>query len=635
MLFEDNPSAIVVFDTGTRELLSVNDAACIHFGYTRAELLGRDMASLRPPEDVGPMLQAYGESVAKPAQGLMPFPGGVWRHQRKDGSIAFVELWRVRVDFDGRPASLVVISDVSQRVRAEAAMRRADEALHLSEERFRALIEHSADGIVLLDASGHITFMSASAERSFGWQPAQVLGTLILDWVHPDDRAVVGEQLVRAISTAGGSGAGTVRVRRPDGSWRWFEGTATNLLDLPAVGAVVANFRDVTERRRLEEQVRQSQKMEATGLLAGGIAHDFNNLLGIVVGATELARRAAHPGSPVDALLADVEAAARRAGDLTRKLLAFSRKQVLAMRPLDLGQTVEEFLGLLRRIIGEDVELDVVGAGEPLVVSADASQLEQILLNLATNARQAMPSGGRFTIRLGRARFDEAYAAKHPWASRGDYAELTVTDTGVGMDAKTQARALEPFFTTKREGTGLGLAVVHGIVHQHRGLLHVESQPGAGTRVSVFLPIALEARPEPPERRPRSGTDVRGGQETLLLAEDEPALREMLASTLAGLGYRVIVARDGEEAARALEGARDEVALAILDVVMPRLGGVQAYLRMRAVSPSLSVVFMTGHAPESAQVSEIVSSGRHALLAKPFGLDELGRTVREALDAQG
>jgi two-component system cell cycle sensor histidine kinase/response regulator CckA len=633
-LYEDNPSAIVVFETATRELLAVNDAACTHFGFTREELLGRDVATLRPPEDMGPMLQAYAESVAKLAPGPMPFPGGVWRHQRKDGSIAFVEIWRIRVDFDGRAATLAVISDVSQRVRAEQAMQRADAALRASEERLRALIEHSADGVALLDASGRITFLSSSVERSLGWDSAVTVGTFVLEWVHPDDLGVMTEGLGKALSAPGGSASMTARFRRPDGSWRWIEGTATNLLDLPAVGAVVGNIRDVTDRRHLEEQVRQSQKMEATGLLAGGIAHDFNNLLGVVVGATELARRAARSGLPAEAHLAEIEAAARRAADLTRKRLAFSRKQVLALRPLDLGETVEEFIGLLRRIIGENVELEVLGAGEPLTVSADASQLEQVLLNLATNARQAMPAGGRFTVRLGTARFDEAYAAQHPWARPGDYAELTVMDTGVGMDTRTQARALEPFFTTRSEGTGLGLAVVHGIVHQHRGLLRVESQPGAGTRVSVFLPIAPGARPGPPERPVRDEAPVRGGSETVLLAEDEPALRKMLERTLTGLGYRVILARDGEEAARAFEAAHHEIALAILDVVMPKASGVEAYARMRAIAPSLRVIFTTGHAPESAAVSEILSSGGHALLSKPFSLEHLGRTVRETLDAR-
>ncbi len=634
VLFEDNPNAIVVLDIGTREILAVNDAACRHFGYTRGELLGRDVSTLRPPEDVEPALHAFGKSVALSTPGPMPVPGGVWRHQRKDGSIAFVELWRVRVDFEGRAAALVVIWNVSDRVHAEAAKAQAVEALRQSEERSRALIENSSDGIALIDAGGRITFASDSIQRSLGWQPARMVGSQMLEWVHPDDLGTAAEGFARALGVARGSAFVTVRVKQPDASWRWIEGTATNLLDHPAVGAVVANFRDVTDRRQLEEQLRQSQKMEATGLLAGGMAHDFNNLLGVVLGASELARRAAQVGRPVEPHLAEIEGAAARGAELTRKLLAFSRKQVLRTVALDLGETVSEFLSLLRRVIGEDVELEVQRTGETLVVQADATQLEQVLLNLATNARQAMPSGGKVVIKLDRARFDEADVARHRWASVGEYAELTVTDSGMGMDPDTQTRAFEPFFTTKADGTGLGLAMVHGIVHQHRGFAHVESQVGRGTSVSVFLPLASVALPEKREERREDAPLVKGGHETVLVAEDEPSLRKMLAISLGELGYSVIATADGEQAARAVEAARGAVGLAILDVVMPKLGGVEAYARMRAVAPSLRVIFTTGYAPESARVSDLAAREGHAILNKPFSLDALGRKVREVLDAR-
>jgi PAS domain S-box-containing protein len=634
-LFEDNPNAMVVFDRRTRELLAVNDAACRHFGYTRGELLGRDVSSLRPPEDVQPMLQAYGESLSHTITGPMPFPGGVWRHQRKDGSIAHVELWRIRVDFEGRPASLVVIWNVSDRVKAETERTQAVEALRHSEERFRALIENSADGVGLLDAAGQIVFMTDSIKRTLGWEPAQMVGTSFHDWIHPDDLQSVEEAFRGTIAASRSSTPVTSRVKHPDGSWRWIEGIVTNLLDLPAVGAVVANFRDVTDRRQLEEQLRQSQKMEATGLLAGGIAHDFNNMLGVMLGAAELARRSAHAGRPVEAHLADIEAAAGRAADLTRKLLAFSRKQVLHVVPLDLGEAVDGFTALLRRVIGEDVEFEVQRPAERLVVDADSTQLEQVLLNLATNARQAMPSGGKLTIQLRRTFFDEALASRHAGASVGDHVELTVRDNGVGMDPQTLARASEPFFTTKPGGTGLGLAVVHGVVHQHRGLLDVESSPGEGTRVSIFFPLSTSPRGPAEEPKWQRAPQPQGGSETVLVAEDEPSLRRMLAITLGELGYSVIAAGDGQEAARAFEAAPDAVDLAILDVVMPKLGGVEAYARMRAIAPSLKVIFTTGYAPESAQVSEIVTRGRHALLSKPFSLDVFATKVREILDGRG
>ncbi len=394
--------------------------------------------------------------------------------------------------------------------------------------------------------------------------------------------------------------------------------------------ARLAVAHDITERLRLEEQLRQSQKMEATGLLAGGVAHDFNNLLGVILGTTELARRAtSHERSRE--YFEEIEGAAKRAAELTRKLLAFSRKQVLQVRPLDLAEAVDEFLQLLRRVIGEDVELVVRRSPEPLLVNADASQLEQVLLNLCTNARQAMPGGGRISLELYRMRFDEARAARERWASPGDYAEVRVVDTGIGMDAATRTRMFEPFFTTKSQGTGLGLAMVHGIVHQHRGLLHVESRLGEGTTVRVLLPL-VDA-PEAGERTSMNGAAARGGGETILIAEDAPALRRLLASTLAELGYEVVIAQDGEEAVRAFEASRSHVALVILDVVMPRIGGLEAYARMRAIAPDLKVLFTTGYDPANAGIGELEGVSPQALLAKPFSLKELGQKIREVLDA--
>jgi CheY-like chemotaxis protein len=307
---------------------------------------------------------------------------------------------------------------------------------------------------------------------------------------------------------------------------------------------------------------------------------------------------------------------------------------VLKVRLLDLGEAVEDFASLLRRAIGEDVELAVRRAPERLVIEADASQLEQVVLNLCTNARQAVASGGRISIETSRVRFDEADVAREPWAAPGEWAELRVVDDGPGMDAATQARIFEPFFTTKAEGTGLGLAMVHGIVHQHRGLVHVDSRPGAGTVVRVCFPVASDVAEPADGGAADDGPQVRGGRELLLVAEDEPALRRLLQSSLTSLGYEVILAPDGEEAATVFEAKRGGIALAILDVVMPRLGGLQAYARMRALDPSLRVVFITGYAPDQAQVAKTLARGGHKLLVKPFALADLARLVRERLDGR-
>ena len=749
-LFEDNPNPIVLFDRLTRRLLAVNDAACQHFGYTREELLGRDLSSLRPDDEAEHMRDVYeSERVRASPQGPMPFPG-VWRHQRKDGTVVPVEIWRMRIEYDGHAAVMALIHDVSDRLRAE-------ESLRASEERFRALIERSDDATTLVDAEGLIVYASPSTRRASGYEPAELVGKSVLAVLHPDDAPLFAQVLERLLADPGSSVPALYRARHADGSWRWIDGIATNLLHVPSVRAIVANYRDVTARvttenalreseeryrllfdatpvpvfvldlqslrylavndatlekygysreellamnvldirppedvarlketlasldgtnfntgswrhhkkdgttfeveitthavefagrparlvvardvtegRRLEEQLRLSQKMEATGLLAGGVAHDFNNLLGVILGSGELAKRAAATGRPVDAYLAEIDAAARRAAELTRKLLAFSRKQVLNVQTLDLGETVEDFLQLLRRVIGEDIELVARRSPRPLVVSADASQLEQVLLNLCTNARQAMlRAGGSIVLETRRTRFDADDVQREPWAEVGDWAEIRVVDTGEGMDAETRGRVFEPFFTTKRDGTGLGLAMVHGIIHQHRGFVHLQSRPGAGTSVHVYLPIVSEATDVARERTPANGVLIRGGRETLLVAEDEPPLRGLLALTLSELGYEVITASDGEEAARAFAERPGRISLAILDVVMPHLGGVQAFERMRALDPTLKVIFITGYAPEHAQVSDILENSGRALLHKPFALKDLGHKVRETLD---
>jgi len=618
-LFEDNPNAVVVVDRQTRVLLALNDAACRHFGYAREELLGRDVSTLRPAEDIDRMRETFEKSNAPHTVAGPTRYQGVWQHLRKDGSIVHSEIWRLHIEYEGRPASLTIITDVSERVRTDAALRDA-------QAKWRAVVEHSADHIVELDQDDVIRFVNDE-------NAAQLVGTPFLALVPEAGRERTAERLAAARR------AGTMQRLESQRTEETGELRSYDTRFIPferdgKAAGILCITTDITERKRLEEHLRQAQKMEATGLLAGGIAHDFNNLLSVVLGATELAQKAARSGSPLDDHLESIREAAARAAELTRKLLAFSRKQVLRVRPLDLGAAVDDFLSLLRRVVGEDVELAVRRPAEQIVVKADALQLEQVLLNLCTNARQAMPAGGRVVIELLRTSFDETAAAKEsgPLVA-GDYAEIRVTDTGVGMDAATQARAFEPFFTTKSEGTGLGLAMVHGIVHQHQGQIRVESRVGRGTTVRVFLPIAQEPPASSSRRDPHVDPLPRGGSDTILVAEDEPALRKLLALTLRDLGYAVVTAENGEQAVREFEARKGQIALAILDVVMPVLGGVQAHERIRLIDPKVKVIFTTGYAPDSAQVSDLVTRGGYALLNKPFQLGELGRKVRALLDA--
>jgi PAS domain S-box-containing protein len=624
--FEDNPNPVLVLDGETRRVLAANEQACRHFGYSREELVGRDAALLRPDAEVEAMCQTYQATQAPDRPRGPTHSSRRWRHVKKDGSIAHVEIWRLLIRYEGRPAVMAVIHDVTDHANFERALRE-------SEERYRRLFEAAPLPVFVFDVeTGVYLAANEAAVRKYGWSREELLRMTVFDIRPPEDVPRLRETFAR-LDAESPEYAGLWRHKGRDGRTIDVEIT-TQAIEFAGRRARLAIVNDVTERRRLEEQLRQSYKMEATGLLAGAVAHDFNNLLGIVLGAVELAQRASAAGPPFALLLGEIHEAATRAGLLTRKLLAFSRKQVLHVRPLDLGQAVDDFLPILRRIFDEAVRLVVRRAAEPLVVRADASQLEQVLLNVSKNARQATPPGGQVTIETVRTRVDADQVRLEPWAKIGDYAEVRVADTGCGMDANTRERMFEPFFTTKSEGTGLGLAIVHGIVHQHQGLLHVESDPGRGTLVRVLLPLVEHVAAETPPRRMTPSGAPRAGGETVLVAEDEPALRRMIATTLEELGYEVVTAKDGAEAVSLFEKRQGHIAMAILDVVMPVSGGAQAYERMRALDPALKVIFMTGYAPESAEVGAIVARGGHAVLTKPFSIHELARRVRAALDAE-
>jgi PAS domain S-box-containing protein len=395
---------------------------------------------------------------------------------------------------------------------------------------------------------------------------------------------------------------------------------------------VSARVRADAERRSLQDQLHQAQKMEAVGLLAGGVAHDFNNVLGVIMGAAELAQRALADGKPPHKSLESIVKASTRAAALTRKLLAFSRHQVLAIETFDLNAAVSAFAPLLASSLSDAIELEPRLAKRAAWVSADRLQVEQVLLNLCTNAAQAMPGGGRLLVEVRPTTIDSAYAGSHAWARLGDYFEVSVTDTGIGMDETTLGRVFEPFFTTRPQGTGLGLAVVHGIIEQHRGLIHIESRPAMGTIARVLFPMA-----EPPALDRASAMDDQkrapGGTETLLVAEDEPGLRGIVASVLTDLGYHVILARDGEEAVREFEAHANEIDMLLVDAVMPRLSGVESCRRAKTMKPSVRILLMTGYTADGSLGAAASLGDAPSVLRKPFTLDELARAVRACLSA--
>jgi len=520
--------------------------------------------------------------------------------------------------------ALALHAEEWQRWQAEAALR-------ASEERFRALVENSSDALLLIDAEGRIAYLSPSSERHLGWAPEQMVGRSIFDFLHPEDRELVGIRLAETLGNPGKTISTQVRFHHADGSWRIMDGVGVNRLNDPAVGGIVINARDITERRRLEEQLRQAQKMEAVGQLAGGVAHDFNNLLTAILGYCHLILDEVPEEDPLRPDLLEIQSAGERAASLTRQLLAFSRRQMLQPQLVDINTLVLQLEKLLRRLISEDVELVTMLAADLQPVTVDPASVEQILVNLAVNARDAMPAGGRLTIETENVELDEASAATQAAMKPGSYVMIAVSDTGTGMDAATRTRVFEPFFTTKEQGkgSGLGLATVYGMVKQSGGYIWVDSEPGRGATFKAYLPATAPAAGMP---APAIDAGEPVGSETVLLVEDEDAVRALAREVLRRHGYVVLEARHGVDALRVAERHADEIHLMVADIVMPHMSGRELAERLATVRPAMKILFMSGYT-DHALVHDDVTPNT-TFLQKPFTPEVFARRVRKVLDAE-
>lgn len=591
-------------------------------GYRPEELIGRSVDVLVPDVSQEAHAQLRALAWAEPQARSMGV-GKVLNARRKDGQLVAVEVGLTPVETSSGAFMMATIIDVTAHRQAEAALR-------ASEARKAAIFESALDALITIDADGTVVEWNSAAERMFGYAAADAVGRDMADLIIPPEQRADHK---RGMMRHRAGGEATVLQRLMSMSAVRVDGTTFPVeLYIAPINSDPPLFtgfiRDITDRLALETRLRQSQKLEAIGQLAGGVAHDFNNILTVVM--MQARASAEIPGMPGEALegLDEIEACATRGAELTRQLLLFSRRQVMQMKDVQLNDVVTAVARMLRRLLGEDITLELQLHASALALRADVSMLDQVLVNLAVNARDAMPSGGRLRVETWERTID---GSRSPDIRPGRYVGFTVRDTGTGIPPEVLPRIFEPFFTTKEagKGTGLGLATAFGIVQQHRGWLDVTTEMGRGTAVDVYLPSTA---PAPARTSAPAIVAPSGGSETILVVEDEAAVRRLLRMTLERRGYTVIEVSTGADALQVWEARHAEVALLLTDVLMP--GGVSGHdlsRRLRAQSPDLRVIYCSGYNPETAGRDVAMGVGE-AFLQKPFTATDLLTTVRRLLD---
>jgi len=605
-------------------------------GYTREEVIGKNPRILKSGEQGPEFYKSLWQTLTE---------GRVWSgpltNQRKDGTLYEEEtiISPVRGK-DGRLLHYVAVKrDLTHAKRSEAETARLSIEVSKQKQQLESIVK-SVPGVVWEawgkpdEADQRIDFVSEYVETLLGYRVAEWLSTpnFWLSIVDPDDKKRVAAEAAEQFSSGKG-GQSEFRWIRKDGRRVWVEAHTTVIADDKGQPAGMRGVNiDITERKTLEAQLRQAQKMEAIGALAGGIAHDFNNMLTVINGYSELVIGKLHAHDPLREKIEEIKKAGCRAAALTRQLLIFSRKQVLQPTVLDLNSIIPETERMLARLIGENIELRTVLSSSIGNIRADRGQIEQIIMNLAVNARDAMPHGGHLTIETERVTLEEEYVRQHPECKPGLYAMLAVSDSGLGMDAQTQARIFEPFFTTKEsgKGTGLGLSIVYGIVRQSGGTICVYSEVGHGTTIKIYFPSVGDGK-EVQESYPDAGAaeDDRG-TETILLTEDDDSLRKLARTMLEVRGYRVLEAANAEEATSISERHTPPIHLLLTDVIMPGGNGIDLSRRLAQTRPGLKVLYMSGFT-DNAIVHQAVLHGRMFFIQKPFEAKWLARKVREVL----
>jgi two-component system cell cycle sensor histidine kinase/response regulator CckA len=543
-----------------------------------------------------------------------------------DGVLCHEQVGEARTWTADEKSFVVAVSNVISLAFERCSRHRAESTMRLQ----AAALNAAADAMVIADRAGNLVWVNPAFSRLTGYTEREALGQNPRNLLKSGRHDAAFYDGMWATLLDGHVWRGELTNRRKDGTTYVEDQTITPVTNGGEITHFVSLKRDLSETRKLEAQFLQAQKMEVVGRLAGGIAHDFNNLLTVINGTAELALMDLAPEHPVRSDFERIKESGDRAASLTRQLLAFSRKQLTRREPVNLGQMLTNFRGMLQRLIGEDVHL-VVTAGAPLaIVPADPSQLEQVVLNLAVNARDAMPRGGRLTLEAANVYLDDAFAASHTGVKAGPHVMLAVTDTGAGMTPETMLRIFEPFFTTKEagKGTGLGLATVYGIVQQSGGTIWVDSAVGLGTTFRIYLPSsgppAIEAGEASALPAPAQG------HETVLLVEDEDAVRDLATRILQSAGYTVLAARDSESAFERLRSGGADVELILTDVVLPGMGGLELAERALQLRPGVPVLYTSGHTDDRVLAHGVAQNLVH-FIAKPYTVSALTNKIRDVL----
>jgi two-component system cell cycle sensor histidine kinase/response regulator CckA len=615
--FNLSPLPMHIISLENTHYMYVNDSFLLATGYTRDEVIGKTGDDLN--------LWVSAEERAK-IFGIFKQEGRLnnieFKYRRKNGEIHTGLGSSETIILDGIPCALSVINDITERKRAEE-----------DRDRFFTV---SLDMLCLMNFSGYFKRLNPAWEKTLGYTNEELMSRSYIHFVHPDDRERTLELGTR-IKEGENIQAFENRYVCKNGSIKWLLWSVT---PYPEQQLIYAVAHDITERKRAEEEwrkaeenLRQAQKMDAIGRLAGGVAHDFNNLMTAVIGYSEMALRKAEPGSLISNDILEIKKAGERAASLTSQLLAFGRKQMLQPKILNFNSVLENINKMLRRLIGEHIEIAVIPDPQLGLVKADPGQIEQVIVNLVVNARDAMPDGGKLTLETANVHISDEYAFNQLEVTPGHYVMFAMTDTGCGMDMKTLAKIFEPFYTTKEfgKGTGLGLSMVYGIIKQSGGHIAVYSEPGVGTTIKLYLPRIDEEQVAPApeiEVHPLEKSD-----KTILLVEDEKVVRDLIAKILRDLGYEVLIAENGKEALELATIHIEKIALVISDLVMPQMGGKELAEKLLPMAPRLKMIFMSGYT-EKAIFHQGVLTTNMIFLQKPFSYEALASKVREVLHSE-